>query len=80
MLVNGDAAEPPETIAGIIALKGQADAIAPISGLSESRTSSIYSAVIACGITAPCCTGPIMFEPGLRRPWALAIRRNYSAG
>jgi len=30
MLVNGDAAEPPETIQAILALKGQADAIVPL--------------------------------------------------
>lgn len=38
MLVNGDAAEPPETIQTIVSLKGQADAIVPYFGLHETRT------------------------------------------
>ena len=38
MLVNGDAAEPAESIRRILALRGQADAIVPYFGLNETRT------------------------------------------
>lgn len=38
MLVNGDAAEPPETLEKILSAKGQADAIVPYFGERETRT------------------------------------------
>lgn len=38
MLVNGDAAEPPETIREIVRRAGEADAIVPYFGARESRT------------------------------------------
>ena len=38
MLVNGDAAEPPESIRAILEHLGEADAIVPYFGFSESRT------------------------------------------
>lgn len=38
MLVNGDAAEPVETIRAIVAAKGKADAIVPYFGANETRT------------------------------------------
>lgn len=38
MLVNGDAAEPPETIHAIVSQMGKADAIVPYFGKKESRT------------------------------------------
>lgn len=40
MLINGDAAEPPESIRAILAHRGQADAIIPYFGLNETRTLS----------------------------------------
>jgi glycosyltransferase involved in cell wall biosynthesis len=38
MLVNGDAAEPSEAIASILSHVGEADAVVPYFGLSETRT------------------------------------------
>lgn len=38
MLVNGDHAEPPETIAAVVALRGQADIIIPVFGGNDRRT------------------------------------------
>lgn len=38
MLVNGDAAEPAESIRRIVALAGKADAIVPYFGANETRT------------------------------------------
>lgn len=38
MLVNGDAVEPPETIAAIVGCLGQAEAVVPYPGLNENRT------------------------------------------
>lgn len=38
MLVNGDAAEPPETMHAIVSQMGRADAIVPYFGKKESRT------------------------------------------
>jgi glycosyltransferase involved in cell wall biosynthesis len=38
MLVNGDAAEPPESIKAILDCLGRADAIVPYFGLNETRT------------------------------------------
>jgi len=38
MLVNGDAAEPPESIRQIVSLLGKADAIVPYFGVNEGRT------------------------------------------
>lgn len=38
MMVNGDAAEPPESIRAILECLGRADAIVPYFGLRESRT------------------------------------------
>ena len=38
MLVNGDAAEPPESIHRILSHLGEADAVVPYFGLRESRT------------------------------------------
>jgi len=38
MLINGDAAEPIESIRAILARMGEADAVIPFFGLKESRT------------------------------------------
>ncbi|PCI38402.1 MAG: hypothetical protein COB53_04815 [Elusimicrobia bacterium] len=38
MLINGDAAEPAETIKAIVERRGKADAIVPYFGLKETRT------------------------------------------
>ena len=38
MLVNGDAAEPPESIQRILSRLGEADAVVPYFGLRENRT------------------------------------------
>lgn len=38
MLVNGDAAEPPQTLRAILSHMGEADAVVPYFGLNDTRT------------------------------------------
>jgi len=77
MLINGDAAEPAESIRAILSKLGEADAIVPYFGLKESRTlgrrllSRTFTAIVntVSGHRISYYNGPVLHKTENVRSW-----------